>query len=265
MIKTENKDDLNLREISTFLIFNEDYEDVNKIEENLKKVIFDKKNTNNFIKEEYYFLYLVAKIKLTPIENQDLRNAMNDYFELIKVIKINSKNDKKTSKKIKSDNNRNIISHLAYIQKLYNTNYFSDINDKINKLKNDLKLDLYKNEKSYTKYIKQSGYKYILWYGQWYFNLAYTTFVTWFIYWFLYYLYDNMHLNWDLIQWSAYEWMKVWPVDQYLFLSLNILSNLGSDTNMAVTPYLRVLFGTEQVLWVIFLWLFIYIFWKKLW
>lgn len=43
MIKTENKDDLNLREISTFLIFNEDYEDVNKIEENLKKVIFDKK------------------------------------------------------------------------------------------------------------------------------------------------------------------------------------------------------------------------------
>jgi ribosomal protein S4 len=151
----EKKDDLNLREISTFLIFNEDYEEVKKIEENLKKVVNDKKNTNNYIKEEYYFLYLVAKIKLTPVENDDLVKSMNDYFDLIKKIKTECKLDRKISKSIKSENNRNIISHLAYIQKLYNSNYFSDINFKINKIKNDLKLELHKNDQKYINYIKQ--------------------------------------------------------------------------------------------------------------
>lgn len=261
----EKKDDLNLREISTFLIFNEDYEEVKKIEENLKKVVNDKKNTNHYIKEEYYFLYLVAKIKLTPVENEDLIKTMIDYFNLIKAIKTECKWDRKIPKSIKSENNRNIISHLAYIQKLYNTNYFSDINFKINKTKNDLKLELYKNENNYINYIKQTWFKYILWYWDWYFNLIYTSFITWFWFGFLYFLYDNSVWKWDLIIWSIYEWRTVWPIDQYLFLSLNIISNLWADWNLAITPYLRFLFWTERISWVILTWLFIYMFRKKIW
>jgi hypothetical protein len=78
-------------------------------------------------------------------------------------------------------------------------------------------------------------------------------------------LYDNSVWKWDLIAWSIYEWRAVWPIDQYLFLSLNIISNLWSDWNLAITPYLRFLFWTERVMWVIFTWLFIYMFWKKIW
>jgi hypothetical protein len=60
------------------------------------------------------------------------------------------------------------------------------------------------------------------------------------------------------------ENISVASYEYYIYLSTNILSNLWADWNLAVTPFLRLMFDIEQILWVILFWLFIFIIWKKL-
>lgn len=248
-----------LEEISSKLIYNENHKELINIETFLYSEL---NNAEDVMEKEYVlFLYLVAKIKNNPVETESISLYFQNYFTLIEQTAV----DLEDMKDLKIMYIWNVISHLQYLQKLYSDKFFWKSEEKIYIIKNDFKRELYFLQSEYFNYIKQTLYKYILWYGRSYFNLMYSSMVTWFLFAFIYYLNDIKLDTWTLY-WSFVGWEGhiVGPFDYYLYLSLSTLSNLWADFWLGTSLFLRIIFWIEQMLWVVLTWLFIYILAKKL-
>lgn len=247
-----------LEEMSSKLIYNENHKELIKMETFLKTEL-DK--VDDIIEKEYVlFLYLVVKIKHNPVETDSISNYFKIYFTEIQ----STKEQLKNYPEIFELYLLTVISHLQYLKRLYVDKFFWWIEEKIYILKNDLKKDLYFAKKQYFSFLKQFMYKFILWYGRSYYNLIYSTIFIWIWFAIIYYINDITLLSWTLYSsflWS--DWHLIWPFDYYLYLSLNTLSNLWADFWLWTTPFLRTMFGIEQMIWVIFTWLFIYVLAKK--
>lgn len=250
-----------LEEISSKLIYNENHKELINIETFLHSEL---NHSEDVMEEEYVlFLYLVTKIKNNPVETESITWYFNTYFQSLKkaIIQLNDKKDLKQMYIL------NAIAHLQYLQKIYLDKYFWKTEEKIYIIKNECKKELYLLQGEYYNYIKHILYKYILWYWRSYFNLMYTAMVTWFTFAFIYYINDiTITINNSTLYASfiGETWDIVWPFDYYLYLSLSTLSNLWADFWLWTTPYLRIMFWIEQMLWVILTWLFVYVLAKKI-
>lgn len=247
-----------LEEISSFLIYNEDYDTIKQIENTL--TIFLHKEIDILRKENIYFLLIIAKIR-NSILAEEIDNSIIDYVKQIKIF----------SSKIKSEKQmvsfyKNIVFHLIFIKKKYTDKfYWWYVEELLYTTRQETKKELYLLEKNYAKYIRRLLYKYLLGYGRSYFNLMYTSMVTWFIFAFLYFLTDAYWYPWTL--YSNTLWVSeklVGGFDYYLYLSINTLSNLWADFSLWSNLFLRVLFWIEQLAGVILTGLFLYVLAKKI-
>lgn len=255
---------LKIREINSFLLYWKDYEYIKEIEENLNGKL--KSAIEPLQREELYYLLLLFRIKKYQNHTVLLEKNLIEYKKIVRawLIAFQTKKEIKDSNKLKLIFLKTVLSHIAQLryQSIYFENEFSNW---IKYFENELKMEYYKTIWDYYQIGKQLLYKYIVWYGVWYRQIFYSTMFTWIFFAFVYFLYDFIVWNWDLIIWvSEFEWKLLWTFDYYLYLSINILSNLWADWALATTPFLKFLFWVEQVVWVMFFWIFAFMIWKKI-
>lgn len=248
-----------IEEVSSKLIFNENHKELIVMETFLK---WELDSAEDIMESEHVlFLYLVVKIKNNAVEIDSIKDYFKKYFDWVK----------KTSKELSKNKElkilylSNVLWHLQYLKKVYLDKYYGPTEEKIYVFKNDVKHDLYFLKWEYYNFFRQSLYKYVLWYGRSYFNLMYTATVSWFAFAYMYYISDAYFNPGALIgnfNWQA--WELLWSFDYYLYLSLNTLSNLWADFGLGTTPFLRIMFGVEQIAWVILTGLFVYVLGKKI-
>jgi len=259
---------MKINEIYSELIYNKNIKQLNKLNNELEKKI---RKTNSIEEqEELYFLLIISKIKWSHLENISIKKMILKYINILEKIE--------TSKKCKKNrlwiyNKKDyslivfyntIISRLNHIEKNYFDAYSSDFVEDIKKIKYEYKRKFYYHNKEYKRFISYTLYKWFSWYWYWVSNLAVSSTLILVIFAYIFYIYD-LNNPWTLISWFPwFENQLVWTFEYYIYLSTNIFSNLWADWNLAVTPFLRLLFDIEQIIWVIFMWLFIFIMWKKL-
>lgn len=260
---------MKIKEIYSEIIHNKEQTKLYKIEKFLEKKIKETKSNQEL--EELYFLLLVSKIKNSFVENLKIKSILIKYINLVKKIEVSKKSKKSLYKKIlwKKDYwtiffYNSMISRLHYLDNLYSKVFLSSYNKEIRTLKYDYKKDLHFESKNYWAYLSYFFYKWVTWYGNWILQLALISFSI--LFWFatIFYTYDFFN-PWVLVTWFPWmEWVNQAGFEYYFYLSTNIFSNLWADWNLAITPFLRILFDIEQVVWVLAFWLFVFIMWKKL-
>lgn len=260
---------IDIKTIYADLIHNKDRKKLKNYEKELTERI---KNTNtNSELEELYFLLLVTKIENSYVENARIKQLLVKYFSILDKLEVSKKYKKSRLKIINKRKDywiiifyNTMISRLHFLERLYKKNYSSDYNVSIRRVKFEYKKNLYLEEKNFWWYLSYVWYKWMTWYWDWIENLAFTSFFVLMLFSYIYYIYDLLH-PWTLNNWFPWmEWIGLSSFEYYIYLSTNIFSNLWADWNLAITPFLRVLFGIEQILWVLLFWLFIFIMWKKL-
>lgn len=255
---------LKIREISSFLLYWKDYEYIKEIEENLNQKL---KDVNEPIqREELYYLLLFFRIKKYQNHIVLLEKNLIEYKKIVKswIVTFQAKKELKNSNKLKLIFLKTVLNHIAQLR--YQSKYFDNtFSNWLKYFENELKMEYYKSVGDYYQIWKQILYKYIVWYWVWYRQIFYSTMFTWIFFAFVYFLYDFVVWKWDLIVWiREFEWKILWSFDYYLYLSINILSNLWTDWTLATTPFLKFLFWIEQVVWVMFFWIFAFMIWKKI-
>lgn len=253
-----------LREISSFLLYWKDYEYIKEIELNLNSKI---QNTHDPIqREEIYYLIILFRIIKYQTNSVILEKNLIEYKKIINqwLVSYETKKIMKNSNKLKIIFLRNVLNHISQLR--FNCKYQENVfSNSLKYFENEIKMVYYKSQWDYYLIIKQYLYKYIVGYWVWYKQIFYSTIFTWFIFWLIYFFYDLIDWNWILIKWiSEYDWRLVWWFDYYLYLSINILSNLWTDSTIASNIFLKMLFSLEQVIWVMFFWIFVFMIWKKI-
>lgn len=256
--------DLKIKDLSSLILYWDKYEQIEQIESELQEKLSQAQDPLQ--REEMYYLLLIVRMKKYSINNILIQKNLSEYKKIVNewIVVYDTKKQLKSTSKMKVIFIKTVLSHISFIKKFT----LWDENDFTNNLKyfeNELKLQYYKLSKKYYLLIRQLWYKYFVWYGIWYKEIFLTTVFVWLLFWLSYYLYDTITANGTLISWvDVFAWQTVWSFDYYLYLSINILSNLWADSNLATTFFLRILFGIEQVLWVMILWIYIFMIWKKI-
>jgi hypothetical protein len=256
--------DLKIKDLSSLILYWDKYEQIEQIESDLQEKLSQAQDPLQ--REEMYYLLLIVRMKKYSINNILIQKNLSEYKKIVNewIVIYDTKKQLKSTSKMKVIFIRTVLSHISFIKKFT----LWDENDFTNHLKyfeNELKLQYYKLSKKYYLLIRQLWYKYFVWYGIWYKEIFLTTVFVWLFFWLSYYLYDTITANGTLISWvDVFAWQTVGSFDYYLYLSINILSNLWADSNLATTFFLRILFGMEQVLWVMILWVYIFMIWKKI-
>lgn len=253
-----------IKDIASLLIYWEQYKHLESIEQDLLENL--KKAQDPMQREELYYLLLIVRIKKYQFNNILLEKNLAEYKKIIYewLVTYETKQQLKSTSKLKIIFLKTVLSHISIIQQLWN-GWENDFLNTLKYLQNELKKDLYKIEKKYFLLIRQILYKYLVGYGIGYREIFFTTVWAWLLFAFIYLLYDTITQRWALIVWvDKFEWMVVWSIDYYMYLSINILSNLWADGNLADTLFLRLLFWLEQAFWVMLFWIYVFMIWKKI-
>ncbi|MCT4617418.1 MAG: hypothetical protein N4A38_04370 [Candidatus Gracilibacteria bacterium] len=260
---------MKISQIYSELIHHKDQQKLFEFEKILTEKIKETKSLTQL--EELYFLLLVTKIKNSFVENISIKQTLIKYLTLVKQIETQKKTKYNIYKKIAGKKDYSLIifyntsiSKLHYLDNLYQKVFLSSYNKNIRDLKYDFKKNLYFEEKKYGSFFTYFFYKWITGYGNGVKNLAIFSLITLILFSTIFFIYDILNPGTLINGFPGMENISVASYEYYIYLSTNILSNLGADGNLAVTPFLRLMFDIEQILGVILFGLFIFIIGKKL-
>ena len=258
-----------LKDIYSYLVFHDLHKEYADIERELRSSLSE--TNDDDVKEELLWLLTIIKIKNSSTENAQMLKMIDKYQELLKKMELTYKTNTTLKWMYKKKNIKlmvfyNIaISRLYFLSHLYQSVFSSDHYLKIDYLQKEFSKDLALTNKHYWTYFIYLLYKWWTGYGNGFINFFWLTLVTILIFAVLFFGYDLMYPD-VLTAWfpGLENTGHAATFEYYIYQSTNILSNLWADTNLATTPYLRLLFEIEQLVWVILFWVLISLFAKKL-
>lgn len=243
-------------------LFNEWYSsNINNIEKYLKNKV--RKETDPVIRQELMLMLLVTLLRKNTIETTEMSELFSE-FEFLsrqiesKLVKLYRRSKDKISKMYIDVFYRTNIYRLFTLERLYSNLNISYRTSMVRVLRKDFQKNEAFSKGKYSRYVWMLLDKLFSNYWTSFWHLLYVIIITVFFFWLSYFAVDG--LTWDYLVWWNWQLERL---DYYMYISLATFSNLWADTSMAWTILLRILFGFEQVIWLIVFWIFVILIGKK--
>lgn len=233
--------------------------------ENIEKFLKIKvrKEQDLAVKQELTLLLLICILRRNNIETKEMVDIFNDLVYLIKTVHINILNDYRASstqytRMLLDVFYKTNIYRLYIVERLYDQLNFDNRARAIRVMRKDLERTDSLFEWSYIKYWYYWLDKVFSNYGTSFWYLAMMMIFSVALFWLIYNVLDVLYAP-NYFVWG--EWVQ--RLDYYIYISLCTFSNLWADTSMAWNLLLRILFGLEQVIWLVIFWIFVILVWKR--